>query len=98
MALSLAAVHRLLSTTFYFLLLDLEGPDVHGAIHDPGQAALVGLARADKDIAALIDGGASRQERHGKSRPAIVRKRAEARIADANLVVVDAVDQPTAAA
>jgi hypothetical protein len=56
--------------------LHLEGADVGASAHDAGQAALVGAA-CDARIAG-VDGGASRHQSHGKSRPAVVFENREA--------------------
>ena len=87
--------------------VELVGADVDRAVDDPREsgAALIGgqgLAGGGIDgqgVAARVDGRAAGQEGDGLGRPAVVcSQRAEARVGDADLVAVDAVDQAAGAA
>src|SRR5208337_3457212 len=86
--------------------LDFVGADVHRAVDDSREAALVGgqgLARGGIDgegVAAGVDGGTAGHEGDGLSRSAVVLESVgvEARVSDADLIAVRAVDQPAGTA
>src|SRR5262249_55195866 len=72
--------------------------DVHGAVDDAGEAALVGGAAGNEGVAAGVDGQAAGQQGHGLRRTAVVAQGGEQRVGDADDVAVDPVDQAARAA
>src|SRR5581483_8725333 len=78
--------------------LRLVGADVNGAADDAVLAALVGFAGGDIDVAAVVARRAAGQQRHGQCGTAVVGEGTEAGIADADLVIVDAVHDAARAA
>ena len=77
---------------------DLERADIHDAVGDAREASLVGFAGGDENVVPLVDGGAAEQEGDGEGGATVVGEAAEARIGNADVVVVDAVGQAACAA
>ena len=85
--------------------LDLEGTDVDRAVDDPREACAGRWSRVVRCVGSTARAmlpapmaGLPETRGNGLGRSAVVGERAESRVGDADLVAVDAVDQPAGAA